>query len=719
MNMYTYPFLTAPAPRCTWRYHSVFFLAALAASSSLAIGQIKDTITLASPVEMACCGAKATSEPIEFDVTGLPESLPSIVSAMTRRIDKEFAEVTLTFALPVGAKEAPPEVLPIISNGRTLMFKRGKDDRQYTGIIEMTEDELEHSMQILKSAPPETEQLIFRDRHVAGKTTAGRSLEMLAKLREGGEIDILKTSDSFSRSLLKDAESIKMPPPPPPPNDPCPTSWNGSQPSWQKTLWINDLSVVEDPHRTYDPATGNGTPGGVWTMGYLFNQIAASVNGSGGPRVTASDIARRWLREWEHNQVTNFDPTSERKLRMQQTILKTWELASGGVGAALDPNEAPFRLLAIVNRPDLRGGGYAMNALDNSCDPKCGFGEGRLIFGYCGSNRVKGSVTQEVITTPFLCIFEYCLPMADCCELREYQAQWANLETADWGADDYNPKLEQLTRRFTDAFAAPGRPFGSALSQLRTNELLLAPASRILVSQPSSDQRPFSTSEIGDVSEIGLVESRKADLKRFPVTRVPSYTSPRGPWELREFKLFSADSDAGYLRQVTTKQTPDFVNNVSNSLAANFATFGFPGDVPLEWLRVPSAQQAVPLLGGDAPVPSPAFGWGVIGAVTQAGWPQWAAGAGTDARHKFSLLTCNGCHGGETGTNFVHAAMRQFGQLSAPSRFLTGITLTTPGAGPTVSFNDFYDRERDLFSLLAHPCRDIDIIRRMQMNFQH
>ena len=47
-----------------------------------------------------------------------------------------------------------------------------------------------------------------------------------------------------------------------------------------------------------------------------------------------------------------------------------------------------------------------------------------------------------------------------------------------------------------------------------------------------------------------------------------------------------------------------------------------------------------------------------------------------EARHKFSLNTCNGCHGGETQTGFLHVFPRSPGQVSSLSGFLTGETVT-------------------------------------------
>jgi hypothetical protein len=43
-----------------------------------------------------------------------------------------------------------------------------------------------------------------------------------------------------------------------------------------------------------------------------------------------------------------------------------------------------------------------------------------------------------------------------------------------------------------------------------------------------------------------------------------------------------------------------------------------------------------------------------------------------EARHLFSLNTCNGCHGAETATEFFHVGPRRAGQVAPLSKFLTG-----------------------------------------------
>ena len=84
-----------------------------------------------------------------------------------------------------------------------------------------------------------------------------------------------------------DIKPFPVPDPDPkvPPITPC-----NQLPTWQKTLLITDLSVVNDPVRTFDPCTGKGTPMGAWSFGKLMSDIANQpVSG-----ISPSDFARRW-----------------------------------------------------------------------------------------------------------------------------------------------------------------------------------------------------------------------------------------------------------------------------------------------------------------------------------------------------------------------------------------------------------------------------------------
>jgi len=298
----------------------------------------------------------------------------------------------------------------------------------------------------------------------------------------------------------------------------------------KRSLMITDLSVVEDPARTFNPCTGIGKPGGKWTFQHLMTEMAnQSVTG-----VDPAEFVLRWLHRWDFTQVINDFTVLERGEGGIDSLISQWPKLSDG---RLDLSRAPFRLLAIVNRFDLRanllyGGGST--------------GEARFVFG------VTDPLTCQPL--PFTVIFEYGIQSSGCADQRKWAQQWADLSSILFG-DDYNAALEAITEQFASANAAPDKPNGSALNQLRTNEIALG-----------------------------------------------------SPWELREFKIFDSDSDAHLLREVTVNQTPDLSLNGTDTLVeyalAHSAEIVADRDaVPLEFPFGSS------FLGGNAPAPGVQFFW--------------------------------------------------------------------------------------------------------------
>ncbi len=218
-----------------------------------------------------------------------------------------------------------------------------------------------------------------------------------------------------------------------------------------KSLMITDPKVVEDPTRTYNPCTNVGTPMGKWTFGYLMQQMANQpVTG-----INPSTFVRRWLNKWEADQTVN-GWNVPRRLSIQNQIINPWQAASGGPGKPLDLAKAPFKLVAIVNRVDLRtntvyGGGNA--------------GEGRFVFGV---------MTPNCQMLRFTVIFEYGVPLSGCKTIRAWAKRWVNLGTLPLGSPAYNAALENITEVFARANANPLKPNRSALNQLRTNEIALS-----------------------------------------------------------------------------------------------------------------------------------------------------------------------------------------------------------------------------------------------------
>jgi hypothetical protein len=258
-----------------------------------------------------------------------------------------------------------------------------------------------------------------------------------------------------------------------------------------RELLITSTLVVEDQQRTYDACSGNGTQMGAWTFGKLVTEIANQpVTG-----IHPADLAETWLNQWKSNLSINGFNVPQRALGAQR-LLDSWPRVNG----KLDLARAPFRLLAIVNRQDLRG-----STLYGSGDA----GEARLVFGAlnCGSIVTSPPTPQAM---PFTVIFEYGIRKNTCTGVRSWAQQWRNLGTLVLGSPAYNTALQALTDQFTLRNANPAQsPNRSAINQVRTNEFALA------------------------------------DM---PVDIF---------WQLREGKLQSSGSSAGLLLHTTIAQTPD------------------------------------------------------------------------------------------------------------------------------------------------------------------
>lgn len=220
-----------------------------------------------------------------------------------------------------------------------------------------------------------------------------------------------------------------------------------------KALMITELPVVEDPARTFDACTGTGTPMGAWTFGKLMTEIANEpVTG-----IRPGDFVEHWLQEWTANQTINTFTVPSRQARTQ-LLIDAWPRLPDG---QLDLAQAPFRLLAIVNRLDLRG-----NTLYGSTNG----GEARFVFGMLDCNHVLGLHDELEMLT----ILEYGVKKNSCPDARTWAQQWLALSGLAMGSAAYNAQLQAITDQFTLANANPAQlPNHSAISQVRTNEFSL------------------------------------------------------------------------------------------------------------------------------------------------------------------------------------------------------------------------------------------------------
>jgi hypothetical protein len=222
----------------------------------------------------------------------------------------------------------------------------------------------------------------------------------------------------------------------------------------EHSLMITNLCVVENPDYTYNPCTNYGNPNGIWTFGELMRQQASTSPSSIASDAQTVDFILYWLSTWNKDIIVNGELV---KARPTWQIVQTWQQlsdANGGGGQLLLQN-CPFRLMAIVNRVDLRGnGGYQ---LSNA-------GEARMVF--CLLNANCGA---EKFTT----IFEYGINKEGCEQVQAWAELWANLSGIKHCDPSYSAALAEITTQFIMCGTNTKNINESSLNQLRSDEIAL------------------------------------------------------------------------------------------------------------------------------------------------------------------------------------------------------------------------------------------------------
>ncbi len=239
----------------------------------------------------------------------------------------------------------------------------------------------------------------------------------------------------------------------------------------ERALMVRDLSVVADPSRTFDPCDTDGdgltgNPNGAWSFKTLMSEMANTA----GTGIPLDLFVRQWLSGWAQNfdpinggsatgdWVVNDDIVPERQAGLLSAIVGPWPVTSLGT---LDMDQAPFRLLAIVNRVDLRDAvGYGSSTSSA--------GELRFVFGLLEMN----SCTPSRMTA----IFEYTVHVNTCSEVLNYAQEWEDLDLlnpAFPASPGYLAQLQSITDPVISAGAALGEPNGSSIGQLRTSEIVM------------------------------------------------------------------------------------------------------------------------------------------------------------------------------------------------------------------------------------------------------
>ncbi len=230
----------------------------------------------------------------------------------------------------------------------------------------------------------------------------------------------------------------------------------------EKSLLLTMTDVVNNPQLTWEPSNPSvGNRDGAWTFHHLMSAIAnESVTG-----VAPGTLVRNWLQSLTVPQYPD-GPSGgvapARNAELINTVLSCWPKLKGT--DMLDTSQSPFRLLAIVNRLDLR----LSTAWGNINNHRA---ELRFVFCYVEQQGQPEPGMQR----DFLAIVEFGVPLNNFTGVRNYALKWANLSRPGLSSVDLCAKLSFITEDIVQAYAAPGRPNGSNLNHLRTEDMYFAP----------------------------------------------------------------------------------------------------------------------------------------------------------------------------------------------------------------------------------------------------
>lgn len=158
-----------------------------------------------------------------------------------------------------------------------------------------------------------------------------------------------------------------------------------------------------------------------------------------------------------------------------------------------------------------------------------------------------------------------------------------------------------------------------------------------------------------------------------------------GQWQMREFRI---SPETGSIAPANVALTPDASFNFESEVLARFINAN-EATILTETHEVPARFEDMPFLGGA--VFNNIDFWTAPGITNP------------EARHKFSLNTCNGCHGAETQTGFLHISPREAGRPSVLSGFLTGTTVFDPMTGEERPLNELARRRGLLEQVVCAP----------------
>jgi hypothetical protein len=406
-----------------------------------------------------------------------------------------------------------------------------------------------------------------------------------------------------------------------------------------KALVITSTDVTRDSTRTADPCSAvAGDENKVWTIGHLLKREAEK-NG-----LSPSTYAANWMTAWTSSATVNGDTVP---ILLGQNVRRNWDRFNGGF-TSLPLHKAPFYLLAIVSRLDLRKHRPLGEPLG---------GEVRFVFGLLAATVNSPACPTTTSAAASTIILEYSPAKSEENQVKDFARRWLDLSTKSGSA--YLTALQDLTEEVVN---------GGRLLRIRTNE--------------GTESGKIGGTQSGwDFTEFEPNPTTKY-LQRSTIKQAPSMA------------LIDSTQVSDWIwanRSALTANAMD-VELTNGAVLPPIGSYSVPNKFPgtQTWFR-----------GGMNSIPSP---------TTEVWGGNYPNGLGSeflmdysDARFRFSVGTCRGCHGGDTATGMLHIVPSTPGSEAGRSSFLSGPVT----AGDTWwngqfsrTFDEMTRRENDLRGLV-------------------
>lgn len=483
----------------------------------------------------------------------------------------------------------------------------------------------------------------------------------------------------------------------------------------ENSLLITDLAVVEDLARTFNtkaevlnPGGSNpnlpqpGNPLGIYTFGNLMKNMANEPSTG----VSTKQFLKQWVRSfvWDYTNSSNFNMRGDAmKYLISPWINRALGHTTISTNCSADPNNinfwepiwdqctesdllkwAPFRLSAIANRLDLRGNNYYGSSIKNA-------GETRFIFSLVclyednSQGMVLGNVPKQVnqiipvSNSNFVdwegmnIIFEYQNIQTDLCQLQSFAQKWLDLSqytTIGTSANDkfganYRTDLEAIASTVITNTNIGGKPNGSAIGRIRTNEKLLQFMQSNTVPQWASAAWQFKQFEIDPTSHL---------LTQVNLNNTPSL----GNWTQYNLLPTGTDISTRTSSQIGNEALTDWAYTPFNKTRILQERHKIPATYA--WTNNLSITQTATFLSDNAFVTQEYVHYLDLeyfdshnnGGSTMVNFnpitqTNYVNNVGNrviekELRHKLSLNTCQGCHSGENKTFFTQIMPLGYGE---------------------------------------------------------